>query len=298
MSGSSNYYENNLCIPFHSTQSSVMQKIIAAISLSSFTEKKLLSFIDCAELSNGKLVLALIDNDIAVPVVATFEGVGYFDYSKVDVQYYKERETRNLQLVEKVFEACDHVGLRTSLLLNRPISIDELILEAKFADLLILDHAIPFDPYSSNGYVFGLQNLLHAAACPVLILRDGAIDVEELIFAYNGTASATYAIKQFTQLFPSLSEKPVLLLYVAEDSQSIPQQEKIMNYLQFHYSSVGVRILKGNPAVEITNFLKNRKTSVVTFGAYGRNAFSLFFHPSEADNTLKNLKIPVFITHV
>jgi len=275
-----------------------MQKIIAAVSLASFTDKKLLSFFDCAELSNGKFVLALIDNDIPVPIVATFEGVGYFNYSKIDPQYYREREKTNSHIVETVLDACDRIGLRTSILLNRPISIDELILEAKFSDLLILDHAIPFDAYSSNGYAFDLQNLLQAATCPVLILRDGAIDVEELIFAYNGTASATYAIKQFTQLFPSLSEKPVLLLYVAEDSQSIPQQEKIMNYLQFHYSSVGVRILKGNPAVEITNFLKNRKTSVVTFGAYGRNAFSLFFHPSEADNTLKNLKIPVFITHV
>ena len=275
-----------------------MQKIIAAVSLSSFSEKKLLSLADCAELSKGKLVLALIDNDIPVPIVATFEGVGYFDYSKVDIQYYQEREKTNSEVIERVFDVCDRIGLRTSILLNRPVSIDELVLEAKFADLLILDHAIPFDPNSSNGYAFSLQNLLQTAACPVLILRDGAIDVEELIFAYNGTASATYAIKQFTQLFPDLSNKPVLLLYVAEDSQPIPHHEKIMNYLQFHYSSVGVRVLRGNPAVEIRNFLKNRKTSVVTFGAYGRSTFSLFFHPSEANITLKDLKIPMFITHV
>ncbi len=298
MSAISYHYESSLCIPFRSTQTCIMQKIIAAVNLASFTEKKLLSFVDCAELSKGRLVLALIDNEITVPVVATFEGVGYFDYSKVDIQYYQDRETRNTKLVERVFDVCDRIGLQTSILLNRPISIEELIPEAKFADLLILDHAIPFDPYSNNGYAFSLQNLLQIAACPVLILRDGAIDIEELIFAYNGTASATFAIKQFTQLFPSLSEKPVLLLYVTEDSESIPQHEKIMNYLQFHYSSVGVCILKGNPSVEITKFLKNRKTSVVTFGAYGRSAFSLFFHPSEADYTLKNLKIPVFITHV
>ena len=275
-----------------------MQKIIAAVNLSSFTEKKLLSFIDCAELSNGKFVLALIDNDIRVPIVATFEGVGYFDYSKTNRELLKERNTTNTNLVESVFEAFDRIGLHPSILKNCPITLEELVQEARFADLLILDHAIPFDPYSNNGYAFALQNLLNTAACPVLMLRDGAINVEELIFAYNGTASSTYAIKQFTQLFPALSDKPVSVLYVAEDSSTIPKHDQIMNYLQFHYSNVGVRILKGNPAVEITNFLRNRKTAIVTFGAYGRSSVSRFFHPSEADNTLKNLKIPVFITHV
>jgi nucleotide-binding universal stress UspA family protein len=276
-----------------------MQKILAAVKISSFTEKKLLSFMDCAEFSNGALVLALIDNDIEVPVVTTFEGVGYLDYSKLSTEYCKKREHPYGPTVESVFDACDRVGLRASILLNRPVTIQELIREAKYADLIILDHAIPFDPYSNNGYASTLQDLLQNAACPVLILRDGAIDIEELVFTYNGTTSSIYAIKQFIQLFPALSDRPVSLLYVADGiADSVPEHEKIMNYLQFHYSRIGVRILRGNPSTEITNFLKNRKTAVVTFGAYGRSNLSRFFHPSDADYTLRTLKQPVFITHV
>ena len=276
-----------------------MQKILAAISTTDVTEKKLLSFIDCAEFSAGKLVLALIDNDIPVPIVATFEGVGYFDYSKVNDDYYRERNYKNATAVESAFDICDRIGLRTSILLDRPITAQELSQEAKFADLLILDHAIPFDSTSSNGYTNRLQELLQTAACPVLILRDGAIVIEELIFTYNGTASSIFSIKQFTQLFPGLSDRPVSLLYVAEEhAPSIPHHEKIMSYLQYHYSKIGVRILKGRPSTEITNFLRNRKTAMVTFGAYGRNNLSLFFHPSDADDTLRTLKLPVFITHM
>ena len=276
-----------------------MQRILAAISISNFTEKKLRSFIDCAEFSGGKLDLALIDNDIPVPIVATFEGVGYFDYSKIDDEYYKERDKKNSLAVETAYEVCDSLGLRTSIVLNRPITSQELSQEATFADLLVLDHAIPFDPYSANGYTLGMQELLQTAPCPVLILRDGAIDIEELIFTYNGTASSIYAIKQFTQLFPGLSDRPVSLLYVGDgDSTSVPHHENIMSYLQYHYSKIGVRVLKGRPSAEIMAFLRNRKTALVTFGAYGRSNLSRFFHPSDADNTLRILKLPVFITHI
>ncbi len=254
---------------------------------------------DCAEFSTGKLLLALIDNDIPVPIVTTFEGVGYFDYSKANDEYYRERNHKNTTAVERAFDICERIGLRTSMLLDRPITTQELIQEAKFADLLILDHAIPFDSTSTNGYTNRLQELLQTAACPVLILRDGAILVEELIFTYNGTASSIFSIRQFTQLFPGLSDRPASLLYVAEEhSPSVPQHEKIMSYLQYHYSKIGVRILKGRPSTEITNFLRNRRTAMVTFGAYGRSNLSLFFHPSDADDTLRTLKLPVFITHM
>src|SRR6476620_5252099 len=104
-----------------------MQRILAAISIYNFTEKKLRSFIDCAEFSGGKLVLALIDNDIPVPIVATFEGVGYFEYSKMDDEYYQERNKRNEMAVDRVIEACGLVGLQPSILRNRPINIEELI---------------------------------------------------------------------------------------------------------------------------------------------------------------------------
>ena len=149
--------------------------------------------------------------------------------------------------------------------------------------------------YDSSGR---LEQLLHDGACPVLLLRDGALDIEELIFTYNGTASSVYAIKQFTQLFPNLSDKLVTVLFVAENGTiSIPEHDKIMSYLQYHYSKIGIRVLKGNPSFEITSFLRNKKTALVTFGAYGRSSLSRFFHPSEADHTLKTLKLPVFITH-
>ncbi len=277
----------------------VMQKIIAAINASSFSEKKLLSIIDGADWAQGKFLLALLDNDLEIPVVQTFEGVGYFGYSQVDWNSLLEKQRLRNEKVERFIASCNNNGLNSSILLNRPITVDELIKEARFADLVMIDSSVSLSPMDENGTSGNLQRLLEDAACPVLLLRDGAINIEELIFTYNGSASSVYAIKQFTQLFPSLSEKQVTVLYVAENGTgSIPEHEKLMNYLQYHYSKIGIRILNGNPSNEITSFLKNRRTVLVTFGAYGRSNFSTFFHPSEADNTLKTLKLPVFITHM
>jgi len=275
-----------------------MQKIIAAINGARFSEKKLLSIIDGADWAQGKFLLALLDNDLETPVIHTFEGVGYFGYSQVDWNSLLEEQINRNKKVERFIDTCNNNGLNSSILLNRPITVEELIQEARFADLVMIDSSVSLSPMGDNGTSGELQRLLKAAACPVLLLRDGAIDIEELIFTYNGSASSVYAIKQFTQLFPSLSEKQVTVLYVAENgTTSIPEHEKVMNYLQYHYSKIGIRILKGDPSTEITSFLRNRRTALVTFGAYGRSNFSRFFHPSESDNTLRTLKLPVFITH-
>jgi nucleotide-binding universal stress UspA family protein len=277
----------------------MMKKIIAAINASSFSEKKLLSFMDCANWAEGQFLLALLDTDTSIPVVQTYEGVGYFGYTQVDWKSLKEKLRDRAEKVERFLDTSHDHGLRTSTLHNRTITFEELVKEARFADLVMIDSSIPLSPVSGDGISGQLQLLLREAACPVLILRDGAIDIEELIFTYNGTPSSVYAIKQFTQLFPSLSEKPVTVLYVNENGNgSVPEHENIMGYLQYHYNSIGIRVLKGNPSYEIISFLKNKRTALVTFGAYGRNSLSRFFHPSEADNILKTLKLPVFITHL
>jgi len=254
---------------------------------------------DCADWAQGKFLLALLDNDNSVPLVHTFEGVGYFGYSQVDWKWLEENQRIKTEKVQRFIDACHNNGLRTSILRDSPITIEELIKEARFADLVLVDSSIPFSPMTENETSGNLQRLFQEAVCPVLLLRDGAINIEELVFTYNGSASSVYAIKQFTQLFPSLSEKPVTVLFVAENGTgSIPEHEKIMSYLQYHYSKVGIQILKGSPAYEIASFLRNKKTTLVTFGAYGRSNLSRFFHPSEAENTLKTLKLPVFITHL
>jgi hypothetical protein len=276
-----------------------MKKIIAAINASAFSEKKLLSFMDCADWADGNFLLALLESETSIPLVQTPEAAAHMTYSKADGKPLEENQRNNSSRIESFVASCRNRGLRASILLDRTITAEELIKEARFADLVLIDSSISFSPMAGNDSSGNLQQLLQEAACPVLLLRNGALDVEELIFTYNGSASSVYAIKQFTQMFPALSEKIVTLLYIAENGlESVPEHTKIMNYLQYHYDKIAIRILKGNPSDEITSFLRNRKAALVTFGAYGRSALSRFFHASEADNTLRALKLPVFITHL
>ncbi len=55
--------------------------------------------------------------------------------------------------------------------------------------------------------------------------------IREILFAYNGTFSSTFAIRQFTQLFgDAFSETAVKVVYIMEnDDKKIPMAKSSKN---------------------------------------------------------------------
>jgi hypothetical protein len=123
-------------------------------------------------------------------------------------------------------------------------------------------------------------------------------EIKELFFTYNGGYSSVYAIRQFTLLFPSLRDRKVTVLFVAEnDDEGIVHKRYIKEYLRSHYEQVEFKIMNGNPSAAILSHLYKQRACLATFGAYGRSRFSQFFKKSKAEGILKLLDMPVFITH-
>jgi hypothetical protein len=119
-----------------------------------------------------------------------------------------------------------------------------------------------------------------------------------VVFAYNGSYSSVYAIREFMQLFPSMSGKKASVIYVPEKGiPIIPNEQLLAEYLQLYFSDVTFTVLNGLPEAEIRRFLQGREHCVAVMGAYGRNTFSRFFNPGNARNMLRTLNVPVFITH-
>lgn len=177
--------------------------------------------------------------------------------------------------------------------------LEEIIDESRFADLLILDADLDFVHESNIVPSPLVRNILQSAECPVVIAAHDFSGIDEVFFAFDGSASSVFAIKQFTYLFPELSDKKITVIQVDEkgDTPFIPK-DRIGELLQLNYSSIGFRLLHGKPGEELFKFLLGKEKAIVVMGAFGHTMFSSFFRrKSSADLVIKVINLPVFIAH-
>jgi nucleotide-binding universal stress UspA family protein len=182
---------------------------------------------------------------------------------------------------------------------DRGIPLSEVIGETRFADLLIVDPETSFT--KSDRHIPGrfVKDVLDSSECPVLIAPYSFEAIEEIVLAYNGTASSVYAIKQFTSLFPELTHKKVFVVNVRQDNTpAIEDQFKMKEWLKAHYDDVEFVLLKGDASDQLFGYLLEKKNAVVVMGAYGRNMVSRFFKPSHAKLIVKSINLPIFIAHL
>jgi nucleotide-binding universal stress UspA family protein len=181
---------------------------------------------------------------------------------------------------------------------DRGIPLSEILGETRFADLLIVDAETSFSKTDRKIPGRFVKEVLDASECPVLMAPYHFDAIEEIVLAYNGTASSVYAIKQFTSLFPSLGNKPVHIVSVRNDeSSAIEDQFKMKEWLKAHYENVDFIVLKGEASDELFGYLLGKKGMVVVMGAYGRSVVSRFFKPSQARLVVKTINLPIFIAH-
>jgi hypothetical protein len=181
---------------------------------------------------------------------------------------------------------------------DRGIPLSELVAESRFADLIIIDPDTSFSRTDRSIPGRFVKDVLQASECPVIVAPYSFDGLDEIIFAYDGSASSVFAIKQFTYLFPELRTKKVSVVNVRHDDvNAIEDQFKMKEWLKDHYGKTQFVVLKGDPADELFGYLIEKKRAIVIVGAYGRSMLSRFFKPSQARLIVKTINLPVFIAH-
>ena len=194
-------------------------------------------------------------------------------------------------------EACIKSGVSSSIHRTKVEPIQELINESRFVDLMILGASI-----SERGEAVGLpdlvKKLLVESECPIIIAPLDFDSIDEILFAYDGSASSLFAIKQFTYLFPELQDKKAIVLQVNKKGHTdIERENKIKDLLSPHYSNIGFKVLEGSVDDELLGFLLGKKKIFLVMGAFGRSFFSNLLVPSHSELILKSANLPVFIAH-
>lgn len=208
----------------------------------------------------------------------------------------QEKKEENIRLFEKT---CAVKGVRSQVQ-DHPTKYpaQTIIEESRFADLIILQATTGFEAGLEKAPTGFSKEVLAAAECPVIVAPQNITDIDEIIFAYDGSRSAVFAIKQFSYLFPELADKKIIVLQVNDDEVlPVTEREKLGRLLRMHYSSIGFQVLQGKPTDELFNYLLDKQNTLVVMGAYGRSWLSGLFKPATAGLLLKTINLPFFITH-
>ena len=200
--------------------------------------------------------------------------------------------------VTRFLEICQQEQVTPLVIRAKGAAVAEVVRESRYADLLILDPATEFMDAERSLVSQFTREVLSLSECPVLVASDKVKEIEELVFCYDGTASAVYAMKQFMSLMPAYREKPAILLEVRRNrSHEDEEHQRVMDLLQTHFNQVRYEVLNGDPKESLFRYFFMKQHALIVMGAYGRGQLSRLFHPSTANILLRSVDLPLFITH-
>ena len=179
-----------------------------------------------------------------------------------------------------------------------PGNAEAIIKESRFSDMLILDAEMSFGKDQTSVLSDLTKSVLTKSECPVMIAPYAFEPIEEIIFAYDGSPSAVFAIKQFACLFPGLTDKKLTVLQVnGREDEAIKDRNNILSLLQMHYSAVGFRILNGIASDVLFKYLLGKQNAIVIMGAFGTHTLSPNYRQSTAEPLVKTINLPLFTAH-
>ena len=196
-------------------------------------------------------------------------------------------------------ERCMHKGIIPEVYIDKGKPVREVILESRFADLLIVDPELGLYGLDDQLPSRWVKEILTKSECPVILPPEKFEDIDEIVFCYNSSASSVFAIRQFTYLFPEFSYKKVTLLEVNRPGKDEFNEghTRMMTWLRRHYDTVYYNFLKGEVKEELLNYFVYKPKKMIVMGAYGRSFLSSLFNKSNADVLIRMIDLPIFITH-
>lgn len=277
-----------------------MKKIIAAADPAFFTEQQLIHFNVVSKQLNGNLVVVFLESLSADsnPLLSAIPGDIAPLYQELNWKNVEERVKLVNEKVSLFYEICRTHSIEATLHEATHLPLEALKEESRFADLLLLCNNTAFNRLFETDPIAFVKDALRTMQCPVLVLPEEQKTFNEIYFAYNGSNSSMYAIKEFTAQCSMLTDKKATIVYVDEKGDAaLPGKELLTEYMNCHYTNWSTVILKGDASLQLATYLSEKNNFIVTLGAFGRSRLSEFFKESEAKKLLELLNNYLYITH-
>lgn len=279
----------------------IMEKILLIISDEPINRRAIEFACYIANLSHSRLIGAFLENLHAeeVPVSKKLYGSTVVETIVAQDLPTYESTKRNIEYNLTLFkEICGKSGTRFSIREDKGKPTEELVKESRYSDVIILDSAITGIKRLRDIPTDFFKDSLTSSECPVIIAPPDFEEIDEILFLYDGNDSSVFAIKQFTYLFPELSDKKAIVLDVNKRHRSgIRENLKINELLRPHYSRIGFQELQDNVSNGLFEFLLHKRNVFLVTSVFTRFIFSILSKPDKAELFVKTINFPIFIAH-
>jgi len=177
-------------------------------------------------------------------------------------------------------------------------ALPELKKESRFADLLIVSSQEFYKQAGTELSNYYLKNILHELECPLIVIPEKKMKAGNNIIAYDGSASAMYAIKQFAYLFPEWAGNPTTVVYATpQQGNEWPYETEIREFISSHFKNAVWQRLVIPSKDFFTSWLMEKNNSILVTGSFGRSGLSMLFRRSFVTEAVNEHYMPVFIAH-
>jgi nucleotide-binding universal stress UspA family protein len=216
--------------------------------------------------------------------------------------YYKEAELEDPGIVERNIERFKALCIRNGIEFRvhpdfEKHVISEVVTESRYADLLILSSELFYENLGADGKEDYIQNVLHKAECPIVLVPEHYLVPDNVILAFDGSAASVYAIKQFAYLLPEFADLKTLLVFANAKSEDIPGLSYVEELAARHFKDLSIYKLEFDPKKYFNTWLDDNGNSFLVTGAYGRNLLSEMLSKSFITETMQDHRLPIFIAH-
>lgn len=279
-----------------------MQKILMALEGPVLSNDSLAFGIYLSRLTRSRITGIFLENqpESQLPVVKKMYDGTYIEWQVDEESKAWRQKLKDVELGIAQFRAyyANH-DIPTAVHRDKGVPIEEVIHETRYADLLLIDAAYASTHAFEKTPTAFVQDVLVKAECPTVIAPAGFDGIEEIVCAWDGSQSATLAIKLFAYLFPQLSDKKVTVVHVNEgDERNAAARKSLQEWMEHHYHTVSWEELQGNPDTTLFDFCFRKRKVFIVLGSFGRNAVSRFFRHSHAEKVIRTVTQPIFITHI
>ncbi|HUB59467.1 MAG TPA: hypothetical protein VL978_02130 [Puia sp.] len=200
----------------------------------------------------------------------------------------------------RIKEFCRNLDIRNVIRKDQfDFALQEIIKESRFADLLLISSLYFFKNISATQPNAYLKEMLQHSESPVLLVPEKPGLPEQVIFAYDGSASSIFAMRQFAYLFPEFCDRPVSVVHLSDKKDDpIPDAAFLLEWLGRHACQVELLKLSISKSDFLNNWMRERKQPWLVAGSFGRSSWSEAFSKSFITESIRKPAYPVFLAHV
>ncbi len=170
--------------------------------------------------------------------------------------------------------------------------------ETRYADLLVLSNELFYEnlgEMSQNEY---LKDTLHKAECPIILVPENYVFPQSIIIAFDGSETASFALKQFAYLFPELSNLSTVIVYASTSDDTIPDIDYTKELAARHFKDVSFFKLEAEPKKYFATWIADKGDALLVTGSFGRSSFSELLKKNFSLQVIKDHKLPIFMAHL